>query len=382
MARGLYIHVPFCLSRCDFCAFYLQIYRPDRATAYLDSLEREIRLHAARESLGGPLDSVYFGGGTPTTLNPDQLRGVVDAVRSSFGFNRNSEVTIEAHPDTVTRRDLDALLESGFNRISFGLQSTHQTELVQVGRQVVLDGLGAISQARPAGFSNINVDLMFGLPSQILGSWRETLQRVLSLQPAHVSCYALTVEEKTALHLALERAARIQDGWMGPQVDVQDAMQDEAVRLLGANGFVRYEISNFALPGYECRHNLLYWTDGDYLGLGPSAQSYLHGVRFGNVEDLTAYNCHLTAGRLPIDESEALSLIQRRREAIVFGLRRTEGVDLNCVQEAMLAADADHEWNTALDRVFRAGWLEQSADRIRLTESGRRFADAVATELI
>jgi oxygen-independent coproporphyrinogen-3 oxidase len=383
MPVGLYIHVPFCRARCHFCAFYLQIYRDDRAAAYLDSLSREIRLHAERNSLAGrPLSTIYFGGGTPTTLTPDQLRHIVNLAESSFGFDRDVEVSLEAHPDSVTAHDLEMLVEAGFNRISFGLQSTHETELHQVGRRTVAKGPGVVARARAAGFGNISLDLMYGLPSQTLESWRTSLQEVLDLSPTHVSCYALTVEENTHLALDLERADHQGEGWMGPQTELQDAMEEEAVRLLTANGFVRYEISNFCRPGYASRHNLLYWTDGEYLGLGPSAQSYLQGVRFGNVEDLSAYNAALAVGQLPIAASEQLSPVRRRREAIAFGLRRIEGVELEGVQDIVLANPPDRQWHHELERFLSLGWLEQSTDRLRLTEAGRRFADSVAAALM
>jgi oxygen-independent coproporphyrinogen-3 oxidase len=382
MPVGLYIHVPFCQARCHFCAFYLQIYRDDRAATYLDSLSSEIRLHAERNNLSShPLSTIYFGGGTPTTLTPAQLRHVVSLAQSSFGFDRDVEVSLEAHPDSVTAHDLEMLVEAGFNRISFGLQSTHQIELHQVGRRTVEKGPGVVAWARAAGFSNINLDLIYGLPSQTLESWRTSLQEVLDLSPTHVSCYALTIEEKTRLALELERADRAET-WTGPQTEIQDAMEQETVRLLTANDFVRYEISNFCRPGYASRHNLLYWTDGEYLGLGPSAQSYLHGVRFGNVEDLAAYNAALTVGQLPIAASEQLSAAQRHREAIAFGLRRIEGIELSRVQDLVLATPPDRQWHEELERFLSLGLLEQSTDRLRLTEAGRRFADSVAAALM
>jgi oxygen-independent coproporphyrinogen-3 oxidase len=379
---GLYLHVPFCRARCHFCAFYLQIYRDDRAAAYLESLSREIRLHAERNTLSGrPLSTIYFGGGTPTTLTPNQLRDVVRLAESSFGFDRDVEVSLEAHPDSVTAHDLEMLVEAGFNRISFGLQSTHETELHQVGRRTVERGPGVVACAQAAGFTNINLDLMYGLPSQTLETWRRTLEEVLDLSPTHVSCYALTIEEKTRLALDLEHADQA-DSWMGPQTELQDAMEEEAVCLLTTNDFVRYEISNFCRPGYASRHNLLYWTDGEYLGLGPSAQSYLRGVRFGNVDDLAAYNAALTVGQLPIAASEQLSPVQRRREAIAFGLRRIDGVELERVQEMVLGNTSDRQWEADLERFLSLGWLEQSTDRLRLTERGRRFADSVAAALM
>lgn len=374
MSLGIYIHVPFCRTRCSFCAFYLRIHREDQAQAYVEALTREIRLHAAQDRLGGCLpDTLYFGGGTPTTLHPEQLVEILSLVRDSFGLTRQAEVTVEAHPDSVTEEGLHTLREAGFNRISFGIQSADKEELLQVGRKT--DGASvdlAIAHARAAGFANLNLDLIYGLPGQTLASWHETLAQALALAPNHLSCYALTVEEKTHLQVSLHRSDLPE-----PDQDRQNDMEDQTALRLAEAGFDRYEISNYCRPGSACRHNLLYWQDGEYLGLGPSAQSYLSGCRFGNVEDLTAYRNQLASGRLATVQKEQLSPVQRQREALVFGLRLADGVRLN----GSLAQSAD-QWEQKLQRLERDGLIELDADRVRLTALGRRFADQVAVELL
>nr|MBI3611929.1 radical SAM family heme chaperone HemW [Nitrospirota bacterium] len=374
MALGIYIHVPFCRTRCSFCAFYLRIHREDWAQAYVEALAREIRLYAAQDRLGGRLpDSLYFGGGTPTTLQPEQLVEIYALVRDSFGLARQAEVTVEAHPDSVTEEGLQTLRVAGFNRISFGLQSADEEELLQVGRKT--DGASvnrAVAHARAAGFANLNLDLIYGLPGQTLASWHETLAQALALAPTHLSCYALTVEDKTHLQVSLHRGDLPE-----PDQDLQNTMEDQAALRLAEAGFDRYEISNYSRPGHACRHNLLYWQGGEYLGLGPSAQSYLNGCRFGNVEDLTAYRDQLASGRLATAQTEQLSPAQRQREALVFGLRLTDGVRLS----GSLAQSAD-QWEQKLQRLKRDGLIELAADRVRLTALGRRFADQVAVELL
>ena len=372
---GLYIHVPFCRSRCHFCAFYLQIYREDRAHGYLTALFQEIRLHAGQRTLGGRrLNTVYFGGGTPTALQPSELCGILSCAQVHFGLHPDAEITVEAHPDTITVEGLTQLAKAGFNRISFGVQSLEENELVGIGRSSLPDTAGrAVASARQAGFTNINIDLMFGLPGQTLESWRETLEQAITLNPSHLSCYALTVEEGTRLIVDIRRGDRT-----NPEDLLQNTMEEAAFRELTAAGFARYEISNYCRPEYACRHNKLYWEGGDYLGIGPSAQSYVGGVRFGNVEDLKAYQEMLASGRLPTSDSERLSPEQQRREAIVFGLRLTEGIPSRSVHGHEMEAG----WKARMVQLLHEGWLEETEGRIRFTAAGRRFADSIAVDLL
>jgi oxygen-independent coproporphyrinogen-3 oxidase len=381
MSVGLYIHVPFCRSRCHFCAFYLQLYHEAPAAAYVESLIREINLHADRHTLSGRrLATAYFGGGTPTTLDAGDLCRILSVARSSFGFEDDAELCLEAHPDTVTEKALEQFVAAGFNRISVGVQSAVGDELIAVGRETSVSGTTAVTLARQAGFENINVDLIYGLPGQTLESWRRTVKEVMSVQPTHVSCYALTIEEHTRLHVETARQDRPR-----PEPELVDAMCEEAAAVLSQHGYAQYEISNFSRLGYACRHNLLYWTDGEYLGLGPSAQSYVDGIRFGNIASLDRYSCLLRDGRLPIDEHEVLTPEQRRREAIVFGLRRIEGVELRAIEELNGLHGTQppfNEWHVALNRFLGLGYLEKDAGRLRLSGAGRRFADSVAAALL
>lgn len=375
MSPGLYLHVPFCHTRCHFCAFTIQIHREDRVQQYLHALSNEMRLHAGQQSLAGRrLDTVYFGGGTPTSLSAAQLTGILQNIRDSFGLTDAAEISVEAHPDTVTEEGLGQLAGAGFTRISFGVQSMDDGELLQIGRRTSGNRTqAAVSMARSAGFTNINLDLIYGVPSQTLDGWLATLDAVLLLEPAHVSCYALTVEEKTRLHLDVRRGDAVE-----PDAALQNDMEDAAAKRLAAAGFARYEISNYARPGHACRHNLLYWQGHDYLGLGPAAQSYLDGRRFGNIENVNDYCRVLTEGGSAIADSELLSDDQRRRERVVFGLRLIEGID----QALLRHEPPDRAWQQTLDRLTRRGLLEEQAGKLRLTDEGRRYADSVAAELI
>ncbi len=372
---GLYIHVPFCRSRCHFCAFYLQMYREDRAAAYVASLLREIGLYAGQNPYGGrPLTSVYFGGGTPTTLRSSQLLDILSRIRDAFPLRPDVEITLEAHPETVTGGTLALLRRAGFNRISFGIESMEEQELIRVGRPTTLGtARRAVADARRAGFANINLDLIYGLPGQTLETWLATLRDALSLLPTHISCYALMIEEGTRLNVDRRRGEAVE-----PDEELQNRMEDAAQVVLEDAGYVRYELSNFARPGFACRHNLLYWTDGEYLGLGPSAQSYLNGCRFGNVEDLGAYHRLIEAGQVPVETVERLSPRQRIREAIVFGLRLIEGID-----QGLLKRDPDRQHLArAVERLIGEALLESRAGKVRLSDRGRRVADSIAVELL
>lgn len=368
---GLYLHVPLCRQRCHFCAFYLEIATPARIEAYLSALECELTLYQQQNLLAGrAFQSIYFGGGTPTVIPSLRLAALLDKIRNAYSVAPDAEVTVEAHPSTVTLSDLSTLARAGFNRISLGAESMAPQDFIPIGRPgTISDTEQAVEHARTAGFSNINLDLMFGLPGQSLASWTTTLQSLLRLNPTHISCYALTIEDHTKL------AHDIAKGLVpAPDEALQVEMEEAAETVLGQAGFTRYEISNYARPGYACRHNLLYWTDGDYLGLGPSAQSYVAGNRFGNVADLDVYARQLEKNQLPETDRQVLSVEEQRRDAVIFGLRL-----LNGVPNSLLAdAPGDRE---LFARLKAKGLIVKEGPRTRLTPLGRRFADSVASDL-
>lgn len=372
--RGLYIHIPFCHQRCHFCAFYLEIYQARAAEEFLASLLTELRLHGERRPFGQePLESIYFGGGTPTTLTPRQLSRVLSAARNDFGLSQDAEVTVEAHPGSVTSDSLSQLRDGGFTRISFGAESMNQAELDRVGRPgSPLSTVQVVTAAREAGFTDINLDLMYGLPGQTIETWAVSLQHTLALTPTHVSCYALTVEEGTRLEAAIQRGAA-----PAPDDALQNEMEDLAEDILKQAGYGRYEISNYCRPGFASRHNRLHWTGGQYLGLGPSAQSYLGGRRFGNVGDLATYNTALRGGRFPMTESEQLTTADDSCERLVFGLRLTDGISL--VDTGALAFPG---LTGRVNELIAESILERHGERVRLTTRGRRYADTVAVSLL
>jgi oxygen-independent coproporphyrinogen-3 oxidase len=371
---GLYLHIPFCRQRCDFCAFYLEIHREGRAEIFVQSLIQEIRLSAQQHvAANRPIQSVYFGGGTPTVLAATQLTAILSEIRAHLSLAANCEITVEAHPSTISLQDLGQLLQAGVTRMSFGAESMEDGDLPRIGRPgAVHQTITAVTRARAAGFTNINLDLMYGLPSQRLESWQQTLAHCLMLEPAHLSCYALTVEDNTRLASNIQRRRS-----PAPDEGLQIEMDETAQRMLGDAGYERYEVSNYAKPRYACRHNLLYWTNGEYLGLGPSAQSYLHGIRFGNVADLAAYNTSLAENHLPIEDRTRLSEKEQLRDAVIFGLRLTRGIPSHHLHQH--AANYGHA--AVIAQLVAQQLVEEDGERSRLSVRGRLQADTIAGQL-
>lgn len=371
---GLYLHIPFCRQRCDFCAFYLEIYRESRAETFVQSLMQEIERSGQRHvAANRPVQSVYFGGGTPTVLTATQLTAILSEIHKHFTLASDCEITVEAHPSTISEQGLGQLYRAGVTRMSFGAESMEDGDLARIGRPgAVSETVTAITQARAAGFTNINLDVMYGLPGQSLESWQRTMARCLALAPTHLSCYALTVEANTKLADNIHRQRS-----QAPDEGLQIEMDEAAQRMLGNAGYERYEISNYAQPGYACRHNLLYWTSGEYLGLGPSAQSYLDGARFGNVADLAAYEISLAANRLPIEDRARLSEEEQLRDAVIFGLRLIRGIPSHRLHQH--AANYGHAAITA--QLFAQQLIEEDGEHSRLSERGRLQADTIAEQL-
>lgn len=373
-AQGLYIHIPFCHQRCHFCAFYLEIHQARAAEHFVASLLTELRLYGEGGVLGpAPLDSIYFGGGTPTTLSSQQLATILATSTQVFGLAPDAEVTIEAHPGSVSQDSLANLREAGCTRLSFGAESMDQTELDRVGRPgSPTSTIHVMAVARDAGFTNINLDLMYGLPGQTLESWAISLRQTIELAPEHLSCYALTIEEGTHLKSAIQRGLV-----PAPDEELQNRMEDLAEEILCQAGYGRYEISNYCRPGFASRHNRLHWTGGHYLGVGPSAQSYIGGRRFGNVSDLAAYKAALGNARLPVSESDQLTQADDSCERLIFGLRLVDGISLR--QTGALSFPA---LTQEVDKLRADDLLERQGDLLRLTTRGRRYADTVAVSLL
>ena len=354
---GLYIHIPFCKAKCAYCDFYSLAHSEERMDAYVGALATTLRA-AAPMAVNHLVDTVYFGGGTPTFLGAKRLAALLDAVLRSFAVAPEAEITTEANPESA--RDADALQTlriAGFNRVSLGMQSADDAELRTIGRiHTAADTAAAVDAARQAGFENLSLDLIYGLPGQTRSRWRENLAAASELAPEHLSCYGLKVEPGTPLYARRDTMAL-------PDDDAQADMYLDTVDCLAARGYAQYEISNFARPGRESRHNLKYWTLGEYLGFGPGAHSDLGGRRFAVARDLDAF----PAGRSSYSEDAAISPREREAERVMLGLRLTRGLS------AAEVAGAE----TVLCECAAHGLAERSGDRWRLTPRGFLVSNAV-----
>ena len=372
---GIYLHVPFCLKRCHFCAFYLVMHEEQRVEQFLQAFEQEIALYAGQLEISRrTVSTVYVGGGTPTALLPGQLAKILAVMTSRFSLSEKCEITVEATPESLTAKYADILQQAGVTRLSVGIQSFDQQERTRLGLSgTVAEAMSGVQIAKQAGFSNINVDLIYGIPGQSFQSWERTLTQALELKPSHLSCYALSLEEGTRFHTEFRRGTF---ELMDPDDEV--SFQHRAEAQLETAGFHRYEISNWAKPGRACQHNLRYWRGLEYLGLGPSAQSYLSESRFGNVSSVDQYSKQLEAGKLPIAERERLPRLQQEKERIVFGLRLLEGVPIDWVQ----GVSQDEAWSTSFNNLLEEDYLFQTGSRVQLTRKGRQFADTVGMRLL
>lgn len=375
---GLYLHIPFCERRCRFCAFVTRDHQDDRAAAFVADLLKEIELAGdAGLVLGRRIETVYFGGGTPTTLSPQQLLAVLDACRRRFDVAPGAEITIEANPAGVDGPALRALRAGGVTRVSFGAQSFDDAELDAAGTPHRADDIAsAVHSAREAGLPTVNLDLIYGFPGHTPARWLANLNAAIALAPDHLSFYGLTIEEGTPFQRDMARGRMIL-----PDEDAMADLYEMGRARLDAAGYVQYEVSNFARPGHACRHNLGYWTDREWLGLGPGAHSYLDGDRFGNVESLREYHRLVEGGLAPIAERETGTPELRVREAVAFGLRTVGGVRLEALRRRY-HLDPVARLREPLARLSREGWLVLDGQVLRPSARGLAMADELAVALL
>ncbi|MBE6554414.1 MAG: radical SAM family heme chaperone HemW [Ruminococcaceae bacterium] len=368
---GLYIHIPFCRKKClycDFCSFPCR--DAETHARYAERVRRDLAQYA-EACADHTVDTIYFGGGTPTLLAPAQLTGILDHVRQDYRLAPDAEITLECNPATVSEADLRALRTGGFNRISIGLQSSHENELRALGRiHTYADFSTTFAAARAAGFANISVDLMSGIPEQTAQSWVETIERVAALGPEHISAYGLIVEAGTPF---FERA----DSLALPDEETARRMYFDGIHALAAHGYAQYEISNFAKAGYESRHNLKYWNCDEYLGFGPSAYSDYGGDRFGNSRDLDAY----LSGE-PIEwERETPSREARMSEYVMLRMRLCEGVIARDFEQRFGVSFAAR-YADRLAPYAQMGLLSTRRDATAFTAEGFYVSNAILSEIL
>ncbi|HXH08009.1 MAG TPA: radical SAM family heme chaperone HemW [Vicinamibacterales bacterium] len=373
MAPGLYLHVPFCSAICSYCTFTRGLFDRDLKTAYVRALASEIRAAAAQYAGdSAPPDTIYFGGGTPSLLEPAEIETLVSTCAECFGLTAGAEITLEVNPETVDEPRLAAFRRAGVTRVSLGVQSFHDEELRRLGRMHdAARARRAVHEARAAGFDNISVDLMMWLPEQSLADWLDNVEALVALAPEHASLYLLELHAGVPL-----REHMLARGWSQAPDDDAAAMYEGALERLDAAGYEQYEISNVARPGHESRHNQKYWRDGDWLGFGCGAHSSWRGVRWYNVAATTAYVQRLARGESPVAGRRVLTPAERFEEAVITGLRLAEGI-----APAELAArygiDLRERYGTALAPFLEAGLLVDDGARLRLTRQGMLVANEV-----
>lgn len=375
-AAGLYVHVPFCRKKCRYCDFY-SVSRIDLQTGYLEALRQEMRLAAAAHPTLY-FDTLYLGGGTPSVLGAGGVAEIIDAARRAFSFLADTEVTVEVNPGTIDRDSLKRLRRAGVNRLNIGVQSFQDRHLAFLGRiHTASDARRALAWAHTAGFDNIGIDLIYGTPGQSPADWRLDLRQALDEGLAHLSCYSLTYEDGTPLETALTRG----EFALADENRVA-GMYLQALDLLAQGGLAQYETANFARSrAHRSRHNLKYWSFLPYLGLGPSAHSFIASERFWNHADIDLYIRELGQGRRPIAERDHLTREKSMIEAIYLGLRLTDGIDLLAFADRFKTAFMDLFGKRAA--VFEQnGWLTTTAGRCRLTPRGMLLLDAIAADFI
>ena len=370
--RGLYVHLPFCPYICPYCDFAKWPLARSRAREYMVALENEIA-----RAPGFTATTVFLGGGTPNTYDPPVVAALVERLRQRFALPEEAEISVEANPDAALCTSFREYGDAGVNRLSFGVQSFVEEELRVLGRRHTPDDVSAaVARARADGLLNISLDLIFGVPGQTPESWQRSLEAALALEPQHVSTYGLTVEAGTPFETWQAREPQAFAG-----SDREAELYGRAIDTLEAAGYEQYEISNFARPGFRCAHNENYWANGEYLGLGVGAASFVAGVRSTHTRDLATYVTAATGGHAIPGESERLEGPARVGEAAMLALRTQQGVDLATFAERY-GVDVLSYYEPVLSEMTATGLLEVGASRVRLTRRGRFLANDVCAAFV
>ncbi len=372
---GIYIHIPFCRSKCQYCDFYSLTNKDDKL---MESFLRAICAHIKESGQLAPgyrVDTIYFGGGTPSFFGADGMATILTAIRRNFDVDSAAEITFEANPDSVSDKLLTRLRAEGFNRVSLGVQCDDDEILKKIGRpHDYAQAVSAVQRIRKAGFRNLSVDLMYGLPNQTLNGWKDTLERVLALNPEHISCYGLKLEEGTPMY-------DYRDFLNLPNDDMQADMYLAAVEILRARGFRQYEISNFARKGLYSRHNMKYWTGGEYLGFGPNASSDFAGRRFTIIRDLQGYIDGIKNGGEVLQDVEDIPIRERAGEYLMMRLRTSAGIIKDEYEHRYLLPFGPIE--DALEKCRTFGHAVRNEEgRWRLTPKGFLISNSIISDLL
>jgi len=369
---GLYIDFPFCIARCAFCAFHVQGFRSRSAERYLSALKKEMELTASSGVLKDhQVTSIYLGGGTPTQYDPEIISELIALCRKYFSVSADAEISLESHPATLDHTKLLKLRKGGINRLSMGVQSFSDEHLKALGRHhTVEEAKSAFHAARSAGFDNIAIDLIYGLPDQTSADWNNSLQQAIELSPEHLSIYALSIEEGT-LFGRLEKEGRLRL----PSEDVFLTFYETARTQLVDAGYRHYEISNFAKRGKDCLHNMLYWDRGETMAFGLAGHSYLNQTHQENTDNLEDYIDTLEADKLPLAHVEKIDVGEMKTDQIIFGLRKIEGIPLSFFED-------DTRHCATRDQLVQDGLLSIEEGKVQLSRKGQTLADEVAVSFL
>ncbi len=376
---GLYIHVPFCRRKCFYCDFVSGPWDEEVMKRYFSALLKE--MECSGQTKGMPslcFDTIYIGGGTPSVAPAIYLERLIQKAFDVFTWDTGEvEITVEANPESMSHEWLEAIARCGVNRLSIGFQAMSEDGLLRLGRpHTVSQAVEAYEAARRQGFPLVSVDLIYGWPGQTVSEWESTLEMVISLGPDHISCYELSVEENTPFYEMVKN-----EELFLPDEDLILELTDLTEGYLASEGYRQYEISNFALPGKECRHNLNYWANGPYLGLGASAVSFVPPVRYKNMDHVPDYIRHVQKHGSAVDETEELDPEGRFRESVILGLRLKKGLVL-CELKKKWGIDPLDYYGETLSRLVDSGLLKVDGGRLFLSDRGRRIANYVLSELV
>lgn len=374
---GLYIHVPFCVKKCNYCDF--NSFKVDRISknTYLEDLKKEMELYKNEIDENEEITSIFLGGGTPSILSGDEIKYIFKCINDNFNIKKDAEITIECNPGTLTLEKLQDMKDAGINRLSIGLQATQNNHLEYIGRIHTYEEFEKnYKEALKVGFDNINVDLMYCLPNQSFDDWKESLEKITDLNPTHISAYSLILEEGTELYNMYERKEfRLIDE------DTDIDMYEYTINYLKSKGYNQYEISNYSKNGFECEHNKLYWKCGHYIGLGPGASGYIKNTRYGNLCDLNEYHKSLLKNERPIESKEALNTEDKIEEKIFMGLRMNEGISFADFKK-QFNIDFLEEYHKQIKDLSEKNLIQLSEGKMALTQKGREISNTVFIEFM
>lgn len=374
---GLYIHIPYCLHKCGYCDFNSHPINSDETDFYLDALFREMEHYGKQWGAKSKISTIFLGGGTPTTLPVSALEKILETCHRHFSIKPDSEITLETNPAAIRGNELKKIRSAGYNRISIGAQSFHSRELQMLDRVHGVEEIHrTVERARLAGFDNLSLDLMFAIPGQSAADWEYSLSQAIAHNPDHISAYNLTIEPGTAFY-KLQVAGRLKM----PIDDFQLKLYKQTSKTLQTAGYRQYEISNYAKPGRECRHNLNYWENGDYLGLGAGASSYINGVRFKNICSPSRYITEIAKCGTAMEFEERMGQEKSMGETMMLGLRLLKGIDLKRF-EKRFRVSLEEAYGPIVSSLQKQKLISMKNHRIALSKKGLYLADSVILNFI